>query len=131
MKIRRKKQRTRSVPSDLSHRILPFTVKSRSHEVLSPIPPVSSIPPSETGEPSSHHDFETMSNFSWDTIASDNLSGFGEEDWEDLESVCSQDTLDYELDQGLARSDSDHPSTSHPQRTYAQALGKQLGERQR
>ena len=82
------------------------------------------------GEPSSH-DFEAMSNFSWDAIASDNLSGFGEEDWENLESVCSQDIVDYELDQDLARSDSDHPSTSHLQRTYAQALGKQLGEHQR
>ena len=72
-----------------------------------------------------------MSNFSWDALTSDNLSVFDEEDWEDLESAYTHDTLDYELDRDLkllrmARNDSDSssssPSTTPPQRTYAQAL---------
>ena len=73
-----------------------------------------------------------MSNLSWDAMTSDNLSVFSEEDWEDLESDYTHDTLDYELDRDLkllrvARADSDSsaspsPSTTPPQRTYAQAL---------
>jgi hypothetical protein len=72
-----------------------------------------------------------MSNFSWDAMTSDNLSDFSEEDWEDLESAYTHDTLDYELGRDLkllqvARNDSDSdassPSTTPPQRTYAQAL---------
>jgi len=73
-----------------------------------------------------------MSNFSWDAMTSDNLSDFSEEDWEDLESAYTHDTLDYELDRDLkllriARQDSDSSSTSSPSstpphRTYAQAL---------
>ena len=92
---------------------------------------VSSVSPSELGEPSFHNDFETMSNFSWDAMTSDDLNAFDEEDWEDLESAYTHDTLDYELDRDLkllrmARNDSDSsassPSTTPPQRTYAQAL---------
>ena len=110
--------------------------KARGYEALPSAPRVSSVPPSELGEPSFHHDFETMSNFSWDAMTSDNLSDFSEEDWEDLESAYTHDTLDYELDRDLkllrvARNDSDSsassspsttPSTTPPQRTYAQAL---------
>ena len=86
---------------------------------------------SELGESSFHPDFETMSNFSWDAMTADNLSDFSEEDWEDLESAYTHDTLDYELNQDLkllraARDDSDScassPSTTPPRRTYAQAL---------
>jgi hypothetical protein len=71
-----------------------------------------------------------MSNFSWDAMTSDNLSVCSE-DWEDLESAYTHDTLDYELDRDLkllrmARNDSNSsassPSTTPPQRTYAQAL---------
>jgi len=93
---------------------------------------VSSVPPPELGEPSFHEDFETMSNFSWDAMTSDNLSVFSEEDWEDLESAYTHDTLDYELDRDLkllrvARGDSDSsasssPSSTPPRMTYAQAL---------
>ena len=96
----------------------------------------SGIISSELGEPSFHQDFETMSNFSWDAMTSDDFSVFSEEDWEDLESAYTHDTLDYELDRDLkllrvARNDSDSstssspstsPSTTPPQRTYAQAL---------
>jgi len=105
--------------------------KARDYEVLPSVPRVSSVPSSELGEPSLLHDFETMSNFSWDAMASDDLSVFSEEDWEDLESAYTHDTLDYELDRDLkllrvARSGSDSsassPSTTPPQRTYAQAL---------
>lgn len=105
--------------------------KVLGYEVLQSLPRGSSIPPSEFGEPSFHNDFETMSNFSWDAMTSDNLSDFSEEDWEDLESAYTHDTLDYELDRDLkllrvARNDSDSnassPSTTPPQRTYAQAL---------
>jgi len=109
--------------------------KVRGYEVLPSVPRVSSLPPSEFGEPPLHNDFETMSNFSWDAMTSDNLSVFSE-DWEDLESAYTHDTLDYELDRDLkllqiARNDSDSsassspstsPSTTPPQRTYAQAL---------
>ena len=75
-----------------------------------------------------------MSNFSWDDMTSDNLSVFSQEDWEDLESAYTHDTLDYELDRDLkllrmARNHSNSstpststPSTTPPQRTYAQAL---------
>ena len=103
----------------------PLTGKARQYQVLA------SAPPPELGEPSFHHDFETMSNFSWDALTSDNLSVFDEEDWEDLESAYTHDTLDYELDRDLkllrmARGDSEStgssPSTTPPQRTYAQAL---------
>ena len=62
----------------------------------------------------------------------DNLNVFSEGDWEDLEFAYTHDTLDYELDRDLellrvARNDSDSstlpsPSTTPPQRTYAQAL---------
>ena len=34
-------------------------------------------------------------------MASDNLSAFSQEDWEDLESALAHDTLDYELDRDL------------------------------
>jgi len=68
MKVRKPKQR-----------------KARGYEVVPSVPRVSSVPPSELGEPSFHQDFETMSNFSWDAMTSDNLSVFSEEDWEDLE----------------------------------------------
>ena len=72
-----------------------------------------------------------MSNFSWDAMSFDNMSDFSEEDWEDLESAYTHDTIDYELDRDLkvlraARTDSDSsassPSTTPPRRTYAQAL---------
>ena len=106
--------------------------KARGRDVLPSVPRVSSVSPPELGEPSFHPDFETMSNFSWDAMTSDNLSVFSEEDWEDLESAYTHDTLDYELDRDLkflrvARNDSDSsaassPSTTPPQRTYAQAL---------
>ncbi|KAF9652269.1 hypothetical protein BDM02DRAFT_2899345 [Thelephora ganbajun] len=114
MKVRKPKQR-----------------KARGYEALPSAPRAPSILPSELGEPSFHQDFETMSNFSWDAMTSDNLSVFSEEDWEDLESAYTHDTLDYELDRDLrllriARNDSDSstssPSTTPPQRTYAQAL---------
>ena len=91
----------------------------------------SGIISSEVGEPSFHQDFETMSNFSWDAMTSDDFSVFSEEDWEDLESAYTHDTLDYELGRDLellraARHDSDSsassPSTTPPKRTYAQAL---------
>ena len=77
-----------------------------------------------------------MSNFSWDAMASDALSAFGEEDWEDLESVYAHDIIDYELDRDLnllhvARYDPDFLPTTPPQRTYAQVLGRRLAERQR
>jgi len=87
--------------------------------------------PFELGGPSFHQDFETMSNFSWDAMSFDNLSDFSEEDWEDLESAYTHDTIDYELDQDLkllraTRSASDSgtpsPSSTPPRRTYAQAL---------
>jgi len=108
--------------------------KSRGFEFLPSVPRVSSVPPSELGEPSFfYQDHETMSNFSWDAMTADNLSVFSEEDWEDLESAYTHDTLDYELDRDLrllplVRHDSDSssaassPSTTPPQRTYAQAL---------
>jgi hypothetical protein len=108
-----------------------LTGKARGFEVLPSVPRVSSVPPSELGEPSSYQDFETMSNFSWDAMTSDDLSVFSEEDWSDLESAYTHDTLDYQLDRDLqllrvARSDPDSgsssPSTTPPQRTYAQAL---------
>jgi len=118
MKVRKPKQR-----------------KACGYEVLPLVPQVSSVPPSELGEPSCYQDFETMSDFSWDAITSDNLSVFSEEDWEDLESAYTHDTIDYELDRDLkllrvARSNSDSssapspstPSMTPPQRTYAQAL---------
>ena len=98
-----------------------LTGKARGSRIIS----------SELGEPSFHQDFETMSNFSWDAMTSDNLSVFSEEDWSDLESAYTHDTLDYQLDRDLqllrvARSDPDSgsssPSTTPPQRTYAQAL---------
>jgi len=113
MKIRRPKQR-----------------KTRGYEARG-YETIPSTSPSELGEPPSHHDFETMSNFSWDAMTSDDLSVFSEEDWEDLESAYTHDTLDYELDRDLkllraARNGSDSsdssPSTTPPQRTYAQAL---------
>jgi hypothetical protein len=94
-----------------------LTGKVHGYEVLPPVPQVSSVPPSELGDPSSLYDFETMSNFSWDAMASDDLSVFSEEDWEDLESTYAHDTLDYELDQDLKL------LPAVPQRTYAQALG--------
>ena len=103
--------------------------KARGYEVLPSVPRVSSFPPPELGEPSFDQDFETMSNFSWDAM--DNLSVFSEEDWEDLESAYTHDTLDYELGRDLellrvARNDSGSsvspPSTTPPRRTYAQAL---------
>jgi hypothetical protein len=77
-----------------------------------------------------------MSNFSWDAMASDTLSAFGEEDWEDLESVYTHDTLDYELDRDMGllhvtRDDPESPSTTPPQKTYAQVLAERLAERQR
>ena len=87
--------------------------------------------PFELGDPSFHQDFETMSNFSWDAMTFDNMSDFDEEDWEDLESAYTHETIDYELDRDLkllraARSDSDSsassPSSTPPRRTYAQAL---------
>ena len=87
--------------------------------------------PFELGGPSFHQDFETVSNFSWDGMSFDNMSDFSEEDWEDLESAYTHDTIDYELDRDLkllraTRSDSDSsassPSTTPPRRTYAQAL---------
>ncbi|KAF9783220.1 hypothetical protein BJ322DRAFT_142182 [Thelephora terrestris] len=114
MKVRKPKQR-----------------KARGNEVLQSVPRVSSVPPSELGEQSVHHEFETMSNFSWDAVDSDDLSLLIEEDWEDLESAYTHDTLDHELDRDLkllrmARSDSGSRvsflSTTPPQRTYAQAL---------
>lgn len=107
--------------------------KTRDYEVLPPVSRVSSVPPSELGEPSFLHDFETMSNFSWDAMTSDNLSVFDGDDWEDLESAYTHDTIDYELDRDLkllrvARNDPDSgspsPSTTPPQLTYAQALAK-------
>ena len=109
-----------------------FAGKTRGYEGLRSASRVTSAPPSEFGEPHLHNDFETMSNFSWDAMTSDNLSTFSEEDWEDLESAYTHDTLDYELDRDLkllriARGDSGSnastsPSTTPPQRTYAQAL---------
>ena len=109
--------------------------KDRGYEVLPTVPRVSSLPPSELGEPPLHQDFETMSDFSWDAMTSDNLSVFSEEDWEDLESAYTHDTTDYELDQDLkllrvARDDSGpgapSPSTTPPHRTYAQALANKM-----
>jgi hypothetical protein len=106
--------------------------KARGYEVLQSAPRVFSVPPSELGEPHLHNDFETMSDFSWDAMTSDNLSTFSGEDWEDLESAYTHDTLDYELDRDLkllrvagedsGSSASTSPSTTPPQRTYAQAL---------
>jgi len=72
-----------------------------------------------------------MSNFSWDAMDLDNLSVFSGEDWEDLESAYTHDTSDYDLDRDpkllrVTRDDSgssaSSPSTTPPQRTYAQAL---------
>lgn len=117
--------------ADVPMRVRKPKHKARGYEVLPSVSQLSSLPPSELGEPSFHQDFETMSNFSWDAMTSDNLSVFSEEDWEDLESAYTHDTLDYELDRDLkllriARNDSDStassPSTTPPQRTYAQAL---------
>ncbi|KAF9788712.1 hypothetical protein BJ322DRAFT_656213 [Thelephora terrestris] len=128
---------TRPRPFEISLADFPMKVrkpkqrKARGYEVLPSVPRVSSVPPSEHGEQSFHHEFETMSNFSWDAVTSDNLSVFSEDDWEDLESAYTHETLDYELDRDLkllrmARDDSDSsassPSTTPPQRTYAQAL---------
>ena len=73
--------------------------KGHGFEVFPSLPQVSSVSPSELGESSLRQDLETMSNFSWDAMASDNLSAFSQEDWEDLESALPHDTLDYELDQ--------------------------------
>ncbi|KAF9793532.1 hypothetical protein BJ322DRAFT_1017014 [Thelephora terrestris] len=49
--------------------------KGRGYEVVPSVSRVSSIPPSEFGEPSFHHELETTSNFSWNAV-SDNLSVF-------------------------------------------------------
>ena len=78
-----------------------LTGKAHGYEVLPSIPQVSSVSPSELGESTLRQDFETMSNFSWDAMASDNLSAFSQEDWEDLEAALPHDTLDYELDRDL------------------------------
>ena len=75
--------------------------KARGYEVLPSVPQLSSVSPCKLGQSSLRQDFETMSNFSWDAMASDNLSAFSQEDWEDLESALAHDTLDYELDRDL------------------------------
>ena len=108
------------------------TGKAHGYGILPPVPGVSSVPQSELGEPSSSRDPETVSNFSWDTMASDDLSVFSEVDWEDLESPHAHDTLHYELGQELQhlQLDSDFPPATLQQRTYAQALSEQSDERQ-
>ncbi|KAF9777617.1 hypothetical protein BJ322DRAFT_1106743 [Thelephora terrestris] len=94
MKVRKPKQR-----------------KARGHEVLPSVSRASFVPPSEPGEPSFYHEFETT-----------------EEDWEDLESAYTHDTLDDELDWDLkplrmARDDSAScaSSPSTPRRGHSTA----------
>ena len=134
MKVRKPKQRAYlSYACGSIHRILIVTSTGKAHgyEILPPVPRVSSVPQSALGEPPSSHDPETVSNFSWDAVASDDLSVFSEVDWEDLESPHAHDTLHYELDQELQhlQPNSDFPPVTLQQRTYAQALSEQSGER--
>lgn len=110
-----------------------YIAKAHGYEVLKSVPQVSSVPPSEVGEPSVHHDSETMSNISWDAMTSDDLGVLSEEDWEDLGSTL---TLDNELDRYLkllrvARNDSNFPFTTPPRMTYAQVLGEKSGKNQK
>jgi len=85
--------------------VKPKTRKAAIDKDLSPVPRVPSVPPLELVEP--QLDLETMSNSSWDAVASDRFSD--DEDWEKLTEPEPPSMTP--------------PPTPPRRKTYAQAIG--------